>query len=175
MLGGIWFDGLCECCSFSTFTIYITFVVGVLLASCVCFCDYSLALCRLIIVLLRVGGEASPDVVFGRSSLDRMASDSVVLPPSAGIGPHIPWTSSVALHRFVWAIQLGVGLGSGSRLECRRAALVVWLRKLDISVSGSEIGAPVLSADEEMLDWIVAFIRNSWTPLEILIWYFQFF
>jgi hypothetical protein len=101
---------------------------------------------------LRVGGEASPCVVFGRSSSYLFASDSVVLPHGARSCPRLPWTSSIALHRFVWAIHSGVGLGCGPRSECRRAALVVWLRKLEVSVSGSESGAPVSSADEEMLD-----------------------
>jgi hypothetical protein len=39
-----------------------------------------------------------------------MSSDSVVLPLGAGSGPRVPWTSSVALSRFVCAVQLGVGV-----------------------------------------------------------------
>ena len=119
--------------------------------------------------MLRVVGEASSGVVLGRSSPNRMSSDSVVLPLGAGSGPRIPWTFLVAMHRYVWAIQLGVGLGSGPRLDCRRAALAVWLRKLDISVGGSESGAPVSSPDEEMLDWLVASVRKGWNPKEVLI------
>ncbi len=110
---------------------------------------------------MRVVGEAYSGVLLGRSSSGRMSSDSIVLPLGDGSGPRVPWTSLVALHRFVWAIQLGVGLGSGSRLECCRVALAVWLRKLDISVNGSESGAPVSSADEEMLDRLVVSVRSD--------------
>ena len=140
-----------------------------------CFFDCCLVLCRLILFLLRVGGEASPGVVLGRSFLDLMPSDFVFRPLGARSGPRVPWTYSIALHRFVWAVQLGVGLGNDSQLECCRAALAVWIRKVDISVTGSKSGAPVSSADEEMLDWLVVFVRKGWTPKEFLIWFFPVF
>ncbi len=88
-------------------------------------------------------------------------SSNVLLPPSAGSCPRVPWTSSVSQHRFVWAVQLDVGVGTRPRLDCDRAALSIWLRKLDISVSGSESGAPAPSLDEQMLDWLVASVREG--------------
>ena len=75
-------------------------------------------------------------------------SSNALLPPSAGSCSRVPWTSSVSLHRFDWAIQLGVGVGNGPRSDCGRASLSIWLRKLDISASGSESGAPGSSPDE---------------------------
>jgi len=104
-----------------------------------------------------------------------MSIDTIVLHVGAGGGPRIPWTSSVVLHRFVWAIKLGVGLGNGHRLDCRRAALVVWLRKLAILFSGSESGALVSSPDEQMLDWLMASVRGGLTPKEVLMWFFPSF
>ena len=104
-----------------------------------------------------------------------MASEYVVLPCFAGSCPRRPRTSFVSLHRFVWALQLGVGLGSGPRLECRRAALVFWLQKLDISVTTSESEAPESSSDEEMPGWLVASVRSGWTPRVVLTWFFLVF
>ncbi len=98
-----------------------------------------------------------------------MSSEFVGLPRGAGSGPHVPWTSSIALSRFVWAVQLSVGAGSGPRLGCYRVALAAWIRKLDILASGSEGGAPASNADEAMLDWLVVFVRSNWTPREVLV------
>ena len=102
-------------------------------------------------------------------------SSNALLPPSAGSWPRVPWTSSVALHRFVWAIQLDVGVSSGPRSDCDRAALSVWLRKLDISVCGSESGTLASSSDEQMLDWLVASVRGGMTPKGVLLWFFPVF
>ncbi len=95
-------------------------------------------------------------------------SSNAFLPPGAGRCLRVPWTSSVSLHRFVWAIQLDVGVGTGPRSDCDRAALCIWLRKLDISDSGSEGGAPASSPDEQMLDWLVASVRRGMTPKGVL-------
>ncbi len=102
-------------------------------------------------------------------------SSNALLPPSAGSWPRAPWTSSVALHRFVWAIQLDVGVGTGPRSDCDRAALSVWLRKLEISVGESESGAPASSPDEEMLDWLVALVRRGMILRGVLLWFFPVF
>ncbi len=102
-------------------------------------------------------------------------SSSALLPPSAGSRLHVPWTSSVSLHRFVWAIQLDVSVGTGPRSNCDRAALSIWLRKLDISVSGCESGAPASSHDEQMLDWLVASVRGRVTPKGVMQWFFPVF
>ena len=100
-----------------------------------------------------------------------MSSNYVDLPLVAGSGPRVTWAYSIALSRFVWAVQLGAGVGSGPRVECCRAALAVWIRKLDISASGSEGGAPASSAAEAMLDWLVVFVRSGWTPKEVMLWF----
>ena len=63
----------------------------------------------------------------------------------------------------------------GPRLECRNAALAFWLQKLDISVRGSESGAPASSPDEEMLDWLVVFARSGWNPRVVLTCFFPVF
>ena len=68
-----------------------------------------------------------------------------------------------------------MGVGTGPRSDCGRAALSVWLRKLDSSVSGSESGAPASSPDEQILDWLVAFVRGGMTPNEVLLWVFLVF
>ncbi len=62
------------------------------------------------------------------------------------------WTSSVALTRFVWAVQHGAVAGEGPRGICSRAALAVWIRKLHVaSPRGDEVlSSP--SVDEAMLD-----------------------
>ncbi len=99
-----------------------------------------------------------------------MPSDSGGLPRGAGSGPRVPWTSSITLSRFVWAVQLGASIGSGPRLECYHAALAVFIRKLDVSANGSESGAPASSADEAMLDWLVVCVRSGLTPREVLVW-----
>jgi hypothetical protein len=65
-------------------------------------------------ILLRIGGKASPGVTVGRSYPYRLSSDFGVLPLGVGSSPRVPWTSSVALSRFVWAVQLEVVSGSGS-------------------------------------------------------------
>ena len=85
----------------------------------------------------------------------------------------MPWNSSVSLNRFVWAIQLDMCVGIGSRSDCGRAALYIWLRKLDLSVSGSESGAPAASLDEQMLDWLVALVRGGVIPKGVLLWFFR--
>ncbi len=102
-------------------------------------------------------------------------SSNALLPPSAGSCIRVPWTSSVSLHRFVWAIQLGVGVGTGPRSDYGRAALSVWLRKLDIFVSGSESGAPASSPDEHMLELLVAYVRGGMTPKGVLLWFVPVF
>ncbi len=104
-----------------------------------------------------------------------MSSDYVDLPHGAGSGPRVPWTSSIALSRFVWAVHLGSGVCSGPRLECSRAALSVWKRKMDISANECETGAPAPRADEALLDCLVVSVRRGWTPMEVLVWFFPVF
>ena len=100
-------------------------------------------------------------------------SSNALLPPSAGSCIRVPWTSSVSLHRFVWVIQLDVGFGTAPRSDCDRASLTIWLRKLDISVRGSESGAPASSPDEQMLDSLVASIGGEMTPKGVLLCFFS--
>ena len=73
----------------------------------------------------------------------------------------------------MWAVRLGSGLGP--RAECDRAALAVWLRKLDLSAPRDGGGLPPPSADEAMLDWLVSSVRLGWTPREVMIWFFPDF
>ena len=85
------------------------------------------------------------------------------------------WTSSVSLTRFVWAIQHGVVVGDGPRVRCSRAALAVWIRKVNAaSPRGDEVPSSP-SADESMLDLLVTSVRCGWTSREVLIWFFLVF
>jgi hypothetical protein len=68
-----------------------------------------------------------------------------------------------------------VAVFTGPRSDCGRAALSVWLRKLDIFVSGSESGAPASSPNEQMLDWLVASVRGGITPKGVLLRFFPVF
>ena len=68
-----------------------------------------------------------------------------------------------------------MGVGTGPRSDCDRVALSTWLRKLDISVGGSESGAPASSLDEEMLDWLVASVRRGMVPRGVLLCLFLVF
>jgi hypothetical protein len=88
-----------------------------------------------------------------------MSSAFVGLPDGPKNVRRVPWTSWIALPRFVWTVRLGVGVGIGPRAECMRAALAVWARKLDVSADGSDTGALASSADEAMLDLLVEFVR----------------
>ena len=55
-------------------------------------------------------------------------------------------------------------MGSGPQSDFNRTALAVWIRKLDVLAVHSGSGAPASSADEVVIDWIVAFVRCGWTP-----------
>ena len=104
-----------------------------------------------------------------------MASLSLSCSAESRDGRRVAWISSVALTRFVWAVQYGVGMGDGPRVRCSRAALAVWIRKLKVV---NERGADVPtspSADEAMLDWLVTYVRFGWTPREVLGWFFPVF
>ena len=83
----------------------------------------------------------------------------VGLPDGPRDGRRVAWTSSIVLSRFVLAIQLGARVGSGPRAECNRAALAVWIQKLDVSATWAEGGAPASSVNEAMLDWLVTSVR----------------
>ena len=85
------------------------------------------------------------------------------------------WTSSISLTRFAKAVQYGVGVGSGPRADCSRAALAVWIRKLNVSTSRVVDDSTPPSADEVMLDWLVTSVRFDWTPREVMVWLFPIF
>ena len=139
------------------------------MACCLFVYDCCFLLCCVICFCLRVGGGATPDVALERSPPASMSSDSGELPAGAVEGFRVPWTSSIALSRFVWAVQHGVGAGSGPRLECNRVVLSVWIRKLEISTLEGEGGASSLSADEAMLDLLVVSVRSGRIPKKVLI------
>jgi hypothetical protein len=48
-------------------------------------------------------------------------------------------------------------VGSEPRADCSRAAVAVWIRKLNVSTSRAEDDSTPPSADESMLDWLVTF------------------
>jgi len=102
-----------------------------------------------------------------------LSSVSMSLPGGAYGERRVAWTSSISIARFMWAVQYGSGLGP--RAECDRAALAIWLRKLNLSASRAENDLSLLSADEAMLDWLVTSVRLGWTPREVLIWLFPVF
>ncbi len=85
-------------------------------------------------------------------------------------GRRVAWTSSISLTIFVWASQYGSRVVP--RADCRCAALSLWIRKLDVSISRAEEDSTPLSTDESMLDWLVTFVRLGWTPREVLVWFF---
>ena len=60
-------------------------------------------------------------------------------------------------------------------MEYNRAALAVWIRKLDISANVIESGAHASNAVEDMLDWLVVPARCGWTPHEVLTCFFPVF
>ncbi len=101
------------------------------------------------------------------------SSATMSLPGGACDERRLLWSSSNSLARFVWAFRLGSGLGPCT--ECDRAALAVWFRKLDLSVSRDEKELPPLSADEAMLDWLVSSVRLGWTTREVLNRFFTVF
>ena len=102
-----------------------------------------------------------------------MASISISCPAGPWDGRRVAWTSSVSLTRFVWAVQHGIGVGP--RAECSRAAMAVWIRKLDVSTSRAEDDSASPITNEYMLDWLVTFVRLGWTPREVLVWFFPVF
>ncbi len=126
------------------------------------------------IICLSLLGEEISAYVFLKNSARIVMSFVVVVPPSGSEDVRrVPWTSSSALHRFVWVVYLDVGVGSGPRVDCSRAA--VWTRKLKIVVPVSENGAPAPSADEAMFFWIVVSVRCGWAPKGVLVWFLPSF
>ena len=99
-----------------------------------------------------LGGGTSPGLLLERLALAFLSASFVGLPGGPASGRRVPWTSSIALSRFVWAIQLSDGVLSGPRMECCRTALEVMIRKFDVSTNGSESGALASSDDEAMFD-----------------------
>ena len=53
-----------------------------------------------------------------------------------------------------------------------RAALAVWLGKLDLCDLGEGDSPDVPGADERMMNWIVLSVKSGWTPGEVLLWLF---
>ena len=101
-----------------------------------------------------------------------MAFVSISRPVGPWDGRRVAWTSFVALTRFVWAVQYGAGMGDGPRASFSRAAMAVWIRKLNVARSRGE-GVPTSpSADEALLDWLVTPVRFGWTPREVLVCFF---
>jgi len=104
-----------------------------------------------------------------------MSSSAFVVFVEPGDGRRWSWTASVALTRFVWAVQHGAVVGDGPRGSCNRATLAVWIRKLHVtSPRGDEVPSSP-SVDDAMLDWLVSSVRCGWTPCEVLIWFFPVF
>jgi len=101
-----------------------------------------------------------------------MSSSAFLISAGHGDGRRGSWTSSVALTRFVWAVEHGAVVGDGPRGSCSRAALAVWIRKLHVTgLRGDEVPSSP-SVDEAMLDWFVTSVWCGWTPREVLIWFF---
>jgi hypothetical protein len=104
-----------------------------------------------------------------------MRTSDVVVIGDPEVGRRGSWTASVALTRFVWAVQHGAVVGDGVRGSCSRAALAVWIRKLHI-FSPRERDVPTSSSvDDVMLGWLVSSVRCGWTPCEVLIWVLPLF
>jgi len=97
-----------------------------------------------------------------------------VLHPVIEDGPG-SWSSSAALYRFVWAVKRGCLSRTALQADPGRAALVVWIDRLELREfmeRGSNVGSP---GDEGMLDWVVVSVRKGWTPKEVLLWMFPVF
>ena len=81
-----------------------------------------------------------------------MTSVSIAFSAEPWAGRRGSWTSSMSLTRFVWAVKHGVVVGDGPRVSCSRAAMAVWIRRLNVtSPRGDEVPASP-SADEATLD-----------------------
>ena len=90
--------------------------------------------------------------------------------------PSVVWRGPLRFLLLVSCGPSGTALsGLEPSAECDRAALAVWLRKLDLSPSRSEDDLSLPSADEAMLVWLVTSVRLGWTPREVLIWLFPVF
>ncbi len=80
-----------------------------------------------------------------------MTSVSIALSAKPWAGRRGSWTTSVSLTRFVWAVQHGDLVGDhGSRVSCSRAAMTVWIRKLNIPSPTNDEAPASLIADEAM-------------------------
>ena len=104
-----------------------------------------------------------------------MAFVSISRPAGPRDGRRVAWTSYVALSGFVWAVQYGARVGDGPRVSCSRAALAVWIRKLNVTSPMGEDFPISPNADEAMLDWLVTSVRFGWTPQEVMLWFFLAF
>jgi hypothetical protein len=97
-------------------------------------------------------------------------SSAAVRPFFESMAVHrVPWTSGVSLFRFVWAIRRGSVMGIGPESDSSRAALATWIRKFNIIATDSGSGAPALSVDEAMLDWLVFSVRRGCTHEGVLV------
>ena len=104
-----------------------------------------------------------------------MTSVPFALSAESWAGRRGSWTSSVSLTRVVWAVHHGDVVGDGPRGSCSRAALAVWIRKLNVASPRGDYVPSSPSADEAMLDLLVSSVRCGWTPREVLIWIFPVF
>ena len=104
-----------------------------------------------------------------------MRTSSAGVSDVSEVGSRGSWTDSLAITRFVWAVQHGAVVGDGVRGSCSRAALAVWIRKLQISSPRGGDVSISSSVDDVMLDWLVSSVRCGWTPIEVLTWFFPVF
>ena len=89
------------------------------------------------------------------------------------------WTSCVSLYRFVWAVRRCCLSSCVLQAVSGRAALATWVSGLELREF--RVGAEALespdapSADERMMDWIVASVKSGWITREVLLWIFPSF
>jgi len=85
------------------------------------------------------------------------------------------WTTCASLHIFAWVVRRCGLSASALQAVLGRAALSVWLSKLEIRVGGEGDPSDAPNADEGMLYWLVLSMESAWTPREVLMWMFPCF
>jgi hypothetical protein len=73
------------------------------------------------------------------------------------------WISRLALHKFAWDVRCGGLSPSALQASPARAALFVWVGKLEIQVGGEGGSSGNSSSDEDTLDWLVLSVESGWT------------
>ena len=107
--------------------------------------------------------DLSPSCVIGRSTM--ATAGGLPLPVSGAYIDRGSWAVCVFLYRLVWAVRRCCLSSYLLQAVPGRAALARWVGRLELRefrVGAEALGSPdTPSADERMLDWIVASVRSG--------------